>query len=134
MSISSISPSDEIGGQIWSVIFVGYGMYPGRGPIHKPKGILSLQKHFHRSEHWVVTQGSPKITLNKKNFFRKPFDTIFIAKGAIHRIQNPNKKPVKIGLKAPNAVASIRGTEWIYEQDEDGKLFRRNSRFYTKHN
>jgi len=62
----------------------------------KSKGVLSLQKHFHRSEHWVVTQGSPKITLNKKNFFRKPFDTIFIAKGAIHRIQNPNKKPVKI--------------------------------------
>ena len=28
-----------------------------------------------------------------------------------------NKKPVKIGLKAPNAVASIRGTEWIYEVD-----------------
>ena len=26
----------------------------------KPKGILSLQKHFHRSEHWLVTQGSPK--------------------------------------------------------------------------
>ena len=34
--------------------------------IHvNPKGILSLQKHFHRSEHWVVTQGKPKITLNK---------------------------------------------------------------------
>jgi len=32
----------------------------------KHKGILSLQKHFHRSEHWVVTQGSPKITLNNK--------------------------------------------------------------------
>ena len=62
----------------------------------KSKGVLSLQKHFHRSEHWVVTQGSPKITLNKKNFFRKPFDTIFIPKGAIHRIQNPYKKPVKI--------------------------------------
>ena len=32
----------------------------------KPKGILSLQKHYHRSEHWVVIQGTPKITLNKK--------------------------------------------------------------------
>ena len=31
----------------------------------KPKGILSLQKHHHRAEHWLVTQGSPKITLNK---------------------------------------------------------------------
>ena len=62
----------------------------------KPKGILSLQKHFHRSEHWVVTEGNPKITLNKKIFFRKPGETIFIPQGAIHRIQNPNSKPLKI--------------------------------------
>jgi len=60
------------------------------------KGILSLQKHFHRSEHWVVTQGAPKITLNKNFFSIKPNETIFIPKGAIHRIQNMNKKPVKI--------------------------------------
>ena len=60
------------------------------------KGILSLQKHFHRSEHWVVTQGVPKITLNKKFFSIKPNETIFIPQGAIHRIQNTNKKPVKI--------------------------------------
>ena len=62
----------------------------------KPKGILSLQKHFHRSEHWVVTQGKPKITLNKKSFLKKTNETIFIPRGAIHRIQNPNKKEVKI--------------------------------------
>ncbi len=64
--------------------------------IVKPKGILSLQKHFHRSEHWVVTQGNPKITLGKKYFFRKAKETIFIPKGAIHRIQNPGNKIVKI--------------------------------------
>ena len=62
----------------------------------KSKGILSLQKHFHRSEHWVVTQGKPKITLNKKIFFKVPYETIFIPKGSIHRIENPYKKPVKI--------------------------------------
>ncbi len=62
----------------------------------KSKGILSLQKHFHRSEHWVVIEGIPKITLNKKSFSKKPNETIFIPQGAIHRIQNPNKKPIKI--------------------------------------
>ena len=62
----------------------------------KSKGILSLQKHFYRSEHWVVTQGKPKITLKNKSFFRKPYDTIFIPKGTIHRIQNPNNKTVKM--------------------------------------
>jgi len=62
----------------------------------KPKGILSLQKHFHRSEHWVITKGNPKIVLNKKFYFKKKNETIFIPKGAVHRIQNPNKKLAKV--------------------------------------
>ena len=37
----------------------------------KANGILSLQKHYHRAEHWMVAQGKPKITLNKKNFYKK---------------------------------------------------------------
>ena len=62
----------------------------------KPKGILSLQKHFHRSEHWVVTQGTPKITLNNKKFIKRVNENIYIPLGAIHRIENPYTKPVKI--------------------------------------
>ena len=44
----------------------------------------------------MVAQGKPKITLNKKNFYKKTNENIFIPLGAIHRIQNPFKKPVKI--------------------------------------
>ena len=62
----------------------------------KPKGILSLQKHNHRAEHWVVTHGKPKITLNKKYFVMKPDETIFIPLGSVNRIENPYKIPVKI--------------------------------------
>ncbi len=62
----------------------------------KSKGILSLQKHFHRSEHWLVTQGNPKITLNKKKLTLKPGQNIYIPQGSIHRIENPGKKSVKI--------------------------------------
>jgi len=62
----------------------------------KPKGILSLQKHHHRSEHWLVTQGTPKITLNKDSFSKKKNDHIFIPLEAIHRIENKGTKPVKI--------------------------------------
>ena len=62
----------------------------------KPKGILSLQKHHHRSEHWLVTQGIPKITLDKEHFIKKPNDHMFIPIKAIHRIKNPGKKMVKI--------------------------------------
>ena len=62
----------------------------------KSKGILSLQKHFYRSEHWVITHGRPKITLNKKIFMMRTNDNIFIPLGAIHRIENSFKSPVKI--------------------------------------
>ena len=62
----------------------------------KPKGILSLQKHHHRAEHWLITQGNPKITLNKNSFVKKPNEHIFIPLEAIHRIENPYKKTVKI--------------------------------------
>ena len=60
------------------------------------KSSISLQKHHYRSEHWMVTQGKPKITLDKKKFFKKENDSIFIPVGAIHRIENLHKKPVKI--------------------------------------
>ena len=62
----------------------------------KPNGILSLQKHYHRSEHWVITKGKPIITLNKKIFQKKKNETIYIPKGAVHRIRNSNKQSVKI--------------------------------------
>jgi mannose-1-phosphate guanylyltransferase/mannose-6-phosphate isomerase len=76
-------------------------LFDGRGFLIKelfikPKGILSLQKHYHRAEHWLVTQGNPKITLNKEHFIKKPNDHMFIPIKGIHRIKNSGKKPVKI--------------------------------------
>ena len=60
------------------------------------KSSISLQKHHYRSEHWMVVQGNPRITLNKKKFFKKTNDSIFVPKGTIHRIENFYKTPVKI--------------------------------------
>ena len=60
------------------------------------KSSISLQKHFHRSEHWLIIQGKPKITINNKKFFKKRNENVFIPKGAVHRIENYFKKPVKI--------------------------------------
>ena len=62
----------------------------------KSKASLSLQKHYHREEHWFVTQGVPKITIDKDVFFKKTNESIFIPQGSVHRIQNIFKKPVKI--------------------------------------
>ena len=86
----------------------------------KSKGILSLQKHFHRSEHWLVTQGAPKITLNKKKFKIKVNENIFIPSGAIHRIENPNKKPVKIIEAQLGSV--LKETDIIRYQDIYGRV------------
>jgi len=76
-------------------------LYSGKGFLVKelvinPKSSISLQKHHHRSEHWTVTSGRPKITINKKKFFKSTNETAFIPKGAIHRIENPFNKAVKI--------------------------------------
>ena len=61
-----------------------------------PKSSISLQRHKHRSEHWTITSGKPKITINKRKFFKGINETVFIPQGAIHRIENPFKKLVKI--------------------------------------
>ena len=62
----------------------------------KSKGVLSLQKHYHRTEHWLVTEGIAKITIDKKYFIKKPNDYILIPNKTIHRIQNPGNKSLKI--------------------------------------
>ena len=64
--------------------------------VVNPKSSISLQKHKHRSEHWTITSGKPKITINKRKFFKNVNETVFIPQGSIHRIENPFKKPVKI--------------------------------------
>ena len=76
-------------------------LFEGKGFLVKEltvnsKSSISLQKHHHRAEHWMVTQGTPKITINNKKFFKKKNQSVFIHKGAIHRIENLYKKPVKI--------------------------------------
>ena len=76
-------------------------LYSGKGFLVKElvvnsKSSISLQKHKHRSEYWTVTSGKPKITINKRKFFKNVNETIFIPRGAKHRIENLFKKPVKI--------------------------------------
>ena len=76
-------------------------LFNGKGFLVKElvinsKSSISLQKHNHRSEYWTVTSGKPKITINKRKFFKNVNETIFIPRGAKHRIENLFKKPVKI--------------------------------------
>jgi mannose-1-phosphate guanylyltransferase/mannose-6-phosphate isomerase len=86
----------------------------------KPKGILSLQKHHLRSEHWLVTQGTPKITLNKDSFSKKQNDHIFIPLEAIHRIENKGNKPVKIIEAQVGSI--LKESDIVRFQDVYGRI------------
>jgi mannose-1-phosphate guanylyltransferase len=57
--------------------------------VVKPGKRLSLQKHFHRSEHWVVVKGSAVVTKGSEEVFLKANESIYIPIGEEHRIENP---------------------------------------------
>ena len=86
----------------------------------KSKGILSLQKHYHRSEHWLITQGKPLITLNKEKLSKSVNQSIYIPKGAIHRIENPFKINVKILEIQKGSI--LKETDIVRYQDIYGRV------------
>lgn len=57
---------------------------------------ISLQTHFHRSEHWVVVAGTAKVTLNDKQFLLCENESVYIPVGAQHCLENPGKIPLEI--------------------------------------
>jgi mannose-1-phosphate guanylyltransferase/mannose-6-phosphate isomerase len=62
----------------------------------KPGGVLSLQMHHHRAEHWIVVQGAARITRNEETFLLAENESTYIPVGATHRIENPGKVPLHI--------------------------------------
>jgi mannose-1-phosphate guanylyltransferase/mannose-6-phosphate isomerase len=64
--------------------------------IVNPGAVLSLQKHAHRAEHWVVVKGKARVTKNDDVFDLGINDSTYIAVGDIHRIANPFYEPVHI--------------------------------------
>jgi mannose-1-phosphate guanylyltransferase/mannose-6-phosphate isomerase len=62
----------------------------------KPGAILSLQKHQHRAEHWVVVKGTARITRDEEVFLLSENESTFIPVGAVHRIENPGTEPLQI--------------------------------------
>ena len=60
----------------------------------KPGGVLSLQKHRYRSEHWVVVQGEAEVTLDDKVFNLKPNESVYVPLGSVHRLANRGVEPV----------------------------------------
>ena len=62
----------------------------------KPGAQLSLQKHYHRAEHWIVVRGTAEVTINDKVMVVHENEPAYIPIGAIHRLANPGKIPLEI--------------------------------------
>ena len=100
-------------------------LYSGRGFLLKEliinsKSSISLQKHNYRSERWTIISGKPRITINKRKFFKHPNETIFIPKGAVHRIENLFKKPVQIVEVQTGKI--LKETDIIRYKDMYGRV------------
>ena len=64
--------------------------------VVRPGGRLSLQKHHHRAEHWVVVRGVAEVTLNDKVTLVHENKSIYLPMGSTHRLANPGKIDVEL--------------------------------------
>ena len=64
--------------------------------VVKPSASLSLQKHYHRAEHWVVVKGTAEVTRGKDTFLLTENQSTYIPVGEVHRLHNPGKTALEM--------------------------------------
>ncbi|NIZ13214.1 mannose-1-phosphate guanylyltransferase/mannose-6-phosphate isomerase [Phaeobacter sp. HF9A] len=74
-------------------LVVGGRFQVKRIQVH-PGASLSLQSHFHRSEHWIVVEGTAKVTVDDEVRLVTENQSVYIPLGAVHRMENPGKLPM----------------------------------------
>lgn len=84
----------------------------------KPGKRLSLQKHFHRNEHWIVVSGTATVTVEDKTYMVRENESTYIKSGEIHRLENQGKIPI-ILIEAQ--VGSYTGEDDIVRIEDDYK-------------
>lgn len=62
--------------------------------VVNPGAVLSLQSHVHRAEHWIVVEGTAKVTINDSVQLIGENQSVYIPLGAVHRLENPGKVPM----------------------------------------
>jgi mannose-1-phosphate guanylyltransferase / mannose-6-phosphate isomerase len=62
----------------------------------KPGGKLSMQMHHHRSEHWVVVQGTAKVVVGAEEKLVRENESVYIVATQWHRLENPGKTPLEM--------------------------------------
>src|SRR5690606_40192212 len=58
--------------------------------------ILSLQKHHHRAEHWIVVKGTAEVTRGQESFLLSENQSTYIPIGEVHRLHNPGKMELEM--------------------------------------
>ena len=53
-----------------------------------------MQSHNHRSEHWIVVQGTAKVTIDDEAQLVSEGESVYVPLGAVHRMENPGKLPM----------------------------------------
>ncbi len=61
-----------------------------------PGGKLSLQKHFHRAEHWVVVNGTAIVQRDEERIMVRENESVYLPLGCVHRMENPGKIPLTL--------------------------------------
>lgn len=98
-------------------IAMGAGFQVKRIEVYPGKR-LSLQKHYHRAEHWVVVSGTATVTCNDDRFLLSENQSTYIPLGAVHRLENPGKQTlVVIEIQS----GSYLGEDDIVRLDDDFK-------------
>lgn len=64
--------------------------------VVNPGGKLSLQKHFHRAEHWVVVEGVALVTKGDEELLVRENESVYLPQGCVHRLENPGKIPLTL--------------------------------------
>ena len=72
------------------------GRYQVKRIVVKPNAKLSLQKHFHRAEHWVVVRGTAEVTVGTEIKIVHENESTYIPIGSVHRLANPGKIPLEL--------------------------------------
>ncbi|MDR1701817.1 MAG: mannose-1-phosphate guanylyltransferase/mannose-6-phosphate isomerase [Sporomusaceae bacterium] len=99
----------------------------GEGPGYKMKKIvvnpsqrLSLQMHYHRSEHWIVIGGTARVTIANKEQMVHENESVFVPPSTIHRLENPGKIPLEI-IEVQNG-RYLKEDDIIRFEDNYGRL------------
>ena len=87
-----------------------------------PGAALSLQSHVHRSEHWIVVQGTAKVTIDDQVNLITENQSVYVPLGSIHRMENPGKLPmVLIEVQTGSYLGEddIMRTDDVYNRAHD---------------